>query len=354
VPNKRKTSTLVPTECPAELVVTLQNGEWTITRLNLEHNHAFASKDQKNKLFSQIRMTEMEKELIATFNKVNLPDRKIMAVLSYIRGDVTPYNKKHISNEKTKINKATSDNDMQQVYDWFSKKQAEDPMFFYKFSIDENNKVKNIFWSNGTSRRYYEEFGDCISFDTTYNTNKYSLKFAPIVGITGHGDNCLFGCAFIMDETTETFEWLFQTMLTCMGGKHPKTIITDQDLAMKAAIRNVLPDTIHRNCFFHIMKKAQEKGGRIFSLERNKNLHDDLFDILRNSLTKTEFEYLYKKYHKHMMSVASDTLMTCGLIGKILFHVTSRSISSLSSTLQREVKAQMHYSNWMSHQGIVL
>jgi len=62
-------------------------------------------------------MTEMEKELIATFNKVNLPDRKIMAVLSYIRGDVTPYNKKHISNEKTKINKATSDNDMQQVYD---------------------------------------------------------------------------------------------------------------------------------------------------------------------------------------------------------------------------------------------
>jgi len=52
VPNKRKTSTLVPTECPAELVVTLQNGEWTITRLNLEHNHAFASKDQKNKLFS--------------------------------------------------------------------------------------------------------------------------------------------------------------------------------------------------------------------------------------------------------------------------------------------------------------
>ena len=295
VPNKRKTSTLVPTECPAELVVTLQNGEWTITRLNLEHNHAFASKDQKNKLFSQIRMTEMEKELIATFNKVNLPDRKIMAVLSYIRGDVTPYNKKHISNEKTKINKATSDNDMQQVYDWFSKKQAEDPMFFYKFSIDENNKVKNIFWSNGTSRRYYEEFGDCISFDTTYNTNKYSLKFAPIVGITGHGDNCLFGCAFIMDETTETFEWLFQTMLTCMGGKHPKTIITDQDLAMKAAIRNVLPDTIHRNCFFHIVKKAQEKGGRIFSLERNKNLHDDLFDILRNSLTETEFEYLYKK-----------------------------------------------------------
>ncbi|XP_066320250.1 protein FAR1-RELATED SEQUENCE 5-like [Miscanthus floridulus] len=295
VPNKRKTSTLVPTECPAELVVILQNGEWTITRLNLEHNHAFANKDQKNKLFSHIRMTKMEKELIATFNKVNLPDRKIMAVLSYIRGDVTPYNKKHISNEKTKINKATSDNDMQQVYDWFSKKQAEDPMFFYKFSIDENNKVKNIFWSNGTSRRYYEEFGDCISFDTTYNTNKYSLKFAPIVGITGHGDNCLFGCAFIMDETTETFEWLFQTMLTCMGGKHPKTIITDQDLAMKAAIRNVLPDTIHQNCFFHIVKKAQEKGGRIFSLERNKKLHDNLFDILRNSLTETEFEYLYKK-----------------------------------------------------------
>jgi hypothetical protein len=191
------------------------------------------------------RMTDMEKEFIATFNKVNLPDRKIMAVLSYIRGDATPYNKKHVSNQKTKIKKATSDNDMKQVYEWFSKKQVEDPMFFYKFAIDENNKVRNIFWANGTSRRYYEEFGDCISFNTTYNTNKYNMKFAPIVGITGHGDNCLFGCAFIMDEIAQTFDWLFKTMLICMGGKHPKTIIMDQDLVMKATISIQQGTTTH-------------------------------------------------------------------------------------------------------------
>lgn len=177
---------------------------------------------------------------------------------------------------------------------WFSKMQVEEPMFYYTFDIvDKSNKVKNIFWASAQNRKYYDDFGDFISFDTTYNTNRYNLKFAPIVGVTGHGDNCLFACAFLQDETTETFEWLFTKFLECMGGKHPKTIISDQDLAMRAAIKKVFPNTDHRNCYFHIAKKAEERGGRTFAMEKNKDLHADLFDILRKSLTIAEFEKLY-------------------------------------------------------------
>lgn len=89
------------------------------------------------------------------------------------------------------------------------------------------------------------------------------MKFTSIVSSTGHEDNYLFECAFILDETTETFEWLFETMPICMGVKHPKTIITDQDLAMRAATRKLLPDS----CFFHIVKKS--------SGERWDNFYDE-------------------------------------------------------------------------------
>jgi len=41
-----------------------------------------------------------------------------------------------------------------------------------------------------------------------------------------------------------------------MGGKAPKAIITDQDAAMKVAIELEYPETIHRNCLFHIVSKA--------------------------------------------------------------------------------------------------
>jgi transposase-like protein len=44
-----------------------------------------------------------------------------------------------------------------------------------------------------------------------------------------------------------------------MGGKHPRTIITDQDMAMRPAIKEVFPETVHRNCFFHIKANATRK-----------------------------------------------------------------------------------------------
>jgi len=37
------------------------------------------------------------------------------------------------------------------------------------------------------------------------------LKFAPFVGINGHGDNLLFAGAVLSDETIPTFRWLFST-----------------------------------------------------------------------------------------------------------------------------------------------
>jgi len=76
--------------------------------------------------------------------------------------------------------------------------------------------------------KYYAEYGQCVSFDTTYMTNKYSLTFTSFVGITGHAQTSLFGCAFLHDETT-TFKWVFEIFLEAMGGKHPKTIITNPD-----------------------------------------------------------------------------------------------------------------------------
>jgi hypothetical protein len=88
------------------------------------------------------------------------------------------------------------------------------------------------------------------------------MSFAPFAGITGHGLTCIFGCALISDETTDTFRWLFQTFLQAMGGKEPRSIITDQDGAMRTAIAEIFPTANHRNCVFHIKYKAEMKCGR--------------------------------------------------------------------------------------------
>lgn len=182
---------------------------------------------------------------------------------------------------------------MTQALQFFQEKQKEDPNFFYRIVIDEDKKVKHMFWADGTSLKYYEMYGDCISFDTTYMTNKYNLPFAPFVGVTGHAHTCLFACAFISDETIETFKWIFKTFLEAMGGKHPRTIITDQDMAMRPAIKEVFPETVHRNCFFHIKSKCYQKNGNCFA--RNIGMPEDFEDIVNYSLTVSEFERDWKQ-----------------------------------------------------------
>jgi transposase-like protein len=68
-----------------------------------------------------------------------------------------------------------------------------------------------------------------------------------------------FGAAFLADEKIDSYMWLFQNFLQAMGGKAPAYIVTDEDASMRAAIASVLPNTIHRLCMWHIMKKLLEK-----------------------------------------------------------------------------------------------
>ena len=69
--------------------------------------------------------------------------------------------------------------------------------------VDQDNIMTNFFWRDGRSKIDYDSFGDVVIFDTTYQINRYNLICAPFVGINHHWKNALFGCAFLINETTE-------------------------------------------------------------------------------------------------------------------------------------------------------
>ncbi|XP_042974208.1 protein FAR1-RELATED SEQUENCE 6-like isoform X2 [Carya illinoinensis] len=133
--------------------------------------------------------------------------------------------------------------------------------FISVMDVDDEFRVRNVFWADARSRAAYEYFGDVITFDTTYLTNRYGMPFAPFVGVNYHGQSILLGACLISSEDTSTFVWLFEAWLECMNGRAPQAIITDQDRAMKNAIGIVFPDTKHRYCLWYIMQKLPEKLG---------------------------------------------------------------------------------------------
>lgn len=296
----RNTNVLVRTDCKCVMVVRENNGIWSVIRLDLSHNHNLCPPEERKFLYSHKDMTQEEKSLILTLKECNIPTRSMVVILASLRGGLSslPYTKKDISNVASSSNSETKNKDMSQILRYLRKKEAEDPGFYFKLKLDENNKVTNMFWTDGRCRDLYEQFGDFVSFDTTYKTNRYDLPFAPFVGMTGHANTCIFGCAFLGDETIETFKWVFETFLTAMGGKEPRSIITDQDNAMRSAIAQVIKSTKHRNCLFHIMKNCREKTSTTFTItsktdETKKQLYKDFDDIVHNCLTEQEFETLW-------------------------------------------------------------
>ncbi|XP_034213032.1 protein FAR1-RELATED SEQUENCE 5-like [Prunus dulcis] len=110
-------------------------------------------------------------------------------------------------------------------------------------------------------------FRDVVVFDTTFNTNRYGMVFVPLLGVSNHRQTVLFGCAFLIGETTDSFVWLLGEFKKAMLGEPPKMIITNQDAAMSKAIAVTLLTTFHRYCIWHIFNKITEKPnfGECFS-----------------------------------------------------------------------------------------
>jgi hypothetical protein len=117
-------------------------------------------------------------------------------------------------------------NEVQNMFKFFEDMKKENENFFYDYKVDDENRLENVFWSNASSRAAYADFGDCITFDTTYKSNKHHLPLAVFVGVNNHLQSTIFGVALMGNESEESFKWVFSRFLECMGGKQPICILT--------------------------------------------------------------------------------------------------------------------------------
>ncbi|XP_062100092.1 protein FAR1-RELATED SEQUENCE 11-like [Humulus lupulus] len=164
-----------------------------------------------------------------------------------------------------------------------------DPNFFGTFSYDNSNQLLNLFWGDGKARLDYETYGHSVAFDSTYKTNSYGKPLLIWIGVNNHFKTCPFGYAILHNESTSCYMWAIKAFLECMNGVAPKTVVTDGDLAMEASIEALMPNAVHRLCYWHLHNKAILKGKDCTFAERLSDLcftyyEEEVFDHKLNEL----------------------------------------------------------------------
>ncbi|XP_074314528.1 protein FAR1-RELATED SEQUENCE 5-like [Silene latifolia] len=79
--------------------------------------------------------------------------------------------------KQTIVNNCENDADM--ILDYLKALSQSQDGFYYAYQVDEDNCLAKLFWADAQARMNYSLFGDTITFDPTYGTNKYRMAFTP-------------------------------------------------------------------------------------------------------------------------------------------------------------------------------
>jgi zinc finger SWIM domain-containing protein 3 len=108
---------------------------------------------------------------------------------------------------------------------YFHEKIIENPSFQYALQLDCEEHITNIFWADAKMVLDYAHFGDVVTFDTTFGTNKEYRPFGIFLGLNQFRETTIFGAALLFDETCDSFKWLFETFLAAHNGNNLELFI---------------------------------------------------------------------------------------------------------------------------------
>eukprot|EP00257_Ricinus_communis_P015782 XP_015573762.1 protein FAR1-RELATED SEQUENCE 8-like isoform X1 [Ricinus communis] len=275
----------------------VESNRWRVDEVKLEHNHSFdperAQNSKSHKKMDAGSKRKIEPTVDVEVRTIKLYRTATADPLGYGSSNSYEGESSHRvdRSKRLKLKKG----DAQIIYNYFSRVQLTDPNFFYLMDFTDEGFLKNVFWIDSRSRAAYAYFADVIIFDTTCLSKKYEVPLFAFVGANHHGQSVLLGCGLLADETFETYIWLFRAWLTCMLGRPPQTIITDQCKAMQSAIAEVFPRSNHRLSLAHVVQRIIENLGALqdydaFQIMLNTTVYDSLkvdeFELAWEGLTQ--------------------------------------------------------------------
>ncbi|XP_027062786.2 protein FAR1-RELATED SEQUENCE 5-like [Coffea arabica] len=338
-----------------------QTGKFRVIEFVVEHNH-YLSRPNKTHLYRSHRSITsnlaVDIEMAHNVGIALKVAHELMARKAGGRENVGFIPEDYKNYLRSKRTRDVKIGDTGGVLEYLQKMQFEDPNFFYAIQVDEDDLITNIFWSDGKMKANYANFGDVIYFDTTYRKNKEGRPIALFVGVNHHKQTTIFGAALLYDETSMTFEWLFDTFTRAMSGKKPMTILTDQDAAMAKALASKWSDTHHRLCIWHIYQNAAIHLSSAFT-EFKSFAHDFstcIYDFEEEEDFVAEWNRMLEKYDlqnndwlKRLFGIKEKWALVYGRQYFCADMTTTQRSESMNSVLKRYVNYKHNFLESFNH-----
>ncbi|KAH9802306.1 protein FAR1-RELATED SEQUENCE [Citrus sinensis] len=284
----REPRPITRTGCRASFRVNYDDsvGKYIAKEFRPEHNHHLASTNEVHLIRSHRKVTDAELAQAKALRHVGV---KTCQFMDYMADQVEgPQNlrftRKDMQNTLDASTRAeVGDSNSDTTIAYFAAKSEHDPGLCFEYTLDDENRLRNLFWADCVARYDYQCFGDVLAFDATYKTNVYHKPLVTLVGTNHHFRTTVFGFALLADETIDSYTWLLQTFLSTMGNRMPVSVITDGDKAMSKAIKTVFTGCIHRLCCWHLERNAQANL-------KNEDFTRKFRDLMLTPMTVTEFE----------------------------------------------------------------
>ncbi|XP_059294829.1 protein FAR1-RELATED SEQUENCE 11-like [Lycium ferocissimum] len=214
---------------------------WVVVHFDNVHNHLLLNKKEVRFLPAYRNIDIIDQKQITLLAKAGCSMSLIRRVLELEKGvDVgqLPFTEKDIRNFLQSESSTNIEFDALELLKACKSLKDKDVDFQYDFTVDTCQRLEHIIWAFGDSIHAYELFGDVVVVDTTYRLNRYEMPLGVWIGVNNHVNSTFFGCVLLRNEKASSFSWALKSFVRLMNGKHPQTILTDQDLGLTEAIAN--------------------------------------------------------------------------------------------------------------------
>ncbi|XP_048535844.1 protein FAR1-RELATED SEQUENCE 5-like [Triticum urartu] len=367
------------TDCKARTTLTLdrESGNLEVTDVVIEHNHLLHLPQTRHLMVSQRKISEFQAYEIEAADDSGIRPKAAYELATRQVGG--PLNLSYTCRDHRNLLQSKRQRELAfgqsgSMLKYFRGKVAENPSFQYTLQLDCEENISNIFWADAKMMLDYAHFGDVVTFDTTFGTNKEYRPFGLFLGLNQFRETTVFGAALMFDETFASFKWLFETFLGAHNGRQPRTIYTDQDYAMGRAVEDVFTEAYHGLCTFHIMQNAvkhlspikgededegeEKEEGEGKDEDEESHILTDFSACMYGYEDKVEFEEAFAnmrlKMHKQTwfdsIYKVKEKWAECFMRDVFSLGVRSTQLSeSFNNSLKNHLKSDFHIVRFLKH-----